>query len=137
MGISTHGILSSDVALAAIVIFSVALIAWGVPGIILLAWHSSRRSQPLKPPATILDYTYAPALVESEPPISTINLPAIEGNSSPRPWVMGSSESNLLEDEEETREAYLKLRKYYGTADNEEHTKPQDEADSHTVHEQM
>jgi hypothetical protein len=42
---------------------------------------------------------------------------------------MGSSEAKVFEEEEETRPAYLKLRKYYGPTEQEEPPTPTDEAD--------
>ena len=112
---STLGLLSSDVVLAAVLTFSLGLIAWGIPGVILLAWHASRRSKAARSQvATTLDYTYAEAPDSSPDELAALSLPEVEPTNSIRPWILGRQSPMPPEDEKETRQAYLKLVKHYG-----------------------
>jgi hypothetical protein len=130
----TLGLLSSDVVLAAVLTFSLGLIAWGVPGVILLAWHASRRSRAVRASGTRLDYTYAPEPETAHDELAALSLPKVEQDNGIRPWVLGRATTDTPVEEKENRPAYLKLMKCYGLSGSVEsgrrETAPTETADS-------
>ena len=138
MATPTLGLLSSDVVLAAVLTFSLGLIAWGVPGVILLAWHANRRDKAIRTQVlTPLDYTYAEAPYYSSDDLAALSLPEVERNNTIRPWVLGRPSAPGPEEEKETRQAYLKLMKYYGQSPHVELSSPAQEDSAHEHAEQL